>query len=98
MKYGVHSSHICQQCLRRTNIGGCFLSFYMLFPGLQSHAQCAVILCINTNANDAARHVSFEIIFGRKERCVGTAIAKWYTKTLGGTDSCICTQFTGGSQ
>src|SRR5688572_5132180 len=38
MEHGIHSRHICKQRLRGTDIRSCFLSFNMLFPGLQGHS------------------------------------------------------------
>ena len=80
MKYGIHGSHVCQQCLGRTNIGSGFFAFDVLFSCLQSHTQCAVALCIDAYTDDSTGHVSFKLITGSKESCMRTTETQWHTK------------------
>src|SRR5262245_30059765 len=93
MKYRIHGGHICKQRLCGTNIRSCFFPFNMLFSCLQRHSKRAVVVRIYTYPDNAARHASFEIIFGCEESGMWTATPERDAEALSRTDGAICSQF-----
>src|SRR6187431_727808 len=70
----------------------------MLFSCLQCHAQCTVIICINTYSDDATGDASFKIIFRGKKSSMRSAITQGNAKSLCRTNCAISTKFAGRSE
>ena len=95
---GVRTCHNRQQHLSSANIGSRFFAADVLFAGLQGHSQRPIALGVNRNADDAARNLTFEGIFGGKKSSVWATKTHRHAKTLRRPYHHICAHFARRSE
>ena len=94
----VEASHDGQQHLRRADIRGRLFAADVLLAGLQRHAQGAVALGIDRNADDAARHLALELVARGHERRMRPAVAHGHPEALAVADDDVGTPFPRGGE
>src|SRR5690625_6687264 len=82
MVHRIHPCHNGKQCLRCTNIGSCFFSFYVLFPGLKCHPVCRPVILIFTEPDNPPRQSSFKFLLASQVCCMRTTEADRDPKSL----------------
>ena len=92
----VHGSHIGQQRLRGTNVGGRTLAANVLLAGLESQAVGRAAGGILGHAHDAAGHLALELLRDGHECCVRATEEERYTEALGGTQDHVRAHLTRG--
>ncbi|MNS83265.1 hypothetical protein D3C72_1170480 [compost metagenome] len=95
---GVHRGHHCQQHLCGTDVGGGLLAADVLFAGLQGQAVGRVALCVDGDADQAARHRTLVGVTAGHERRMRATETERHAETLAVADHDVRTPFARGGQ
>ena len=79
---GVHAGHHRWQHLRCADVGGGFLTPYVLFARLQGQPVGRVALGIDAHTHQPARHRTLEFVPAGQVGCVRTTVAQRHAKAL----------------
>ena len=90
---GEHGGDDGEQHLRGADVARRLLAADVLLARLQRHAQRAVALGIDRDADDAARHGALVLVLGGEEGGMRAAIAHGHAEALGGADGDVGAQF-----
>ena len=92
---GVHARHDREERLRRTDVARRLLATDVLLARLKRHAQRAVALRVDADADDAAGELSYVLPLARKERRVGAAVSERHAEALGAPERDVRAELSG---
>jgi len=95
---GIESCHGSQQRLCGADVGSGLLAFYVLFAGLQRHAQGPVAVDIFGDADDAAWEDPLVFVTGGEKGGMRTAVAHGNAETLAASADHVGAPFPGRGQ
>ena len=95
---GVHAGDVGQQHLRGADVRGGLLAADVLLAGLHRQTQRRLAETVNRNADQTARHVALERIFGGEVSRVRATEAQRHAEALCRTDGDVSAELARGGQ